>query len=915
MLSIGTWSERHAHLTRWALLAGWSGLILTMLVPGWDPWPFDIDHCGGLRQCHHHEGNQIFWALVVPLGVLMLVLFSHELWRRICPLAFVSQVFRALGLQRTVLGKGGRRDVVKVEANSWLARHHVQLQWGLFITGLSLRLLVVNSNPLALGLFLIVTLIAALVVGWAYAGKAWCQYFCPMAPVQTLVTGPRSLLGTSAQLQTGSPLTQSMCRSASPSGKESSACVACQSPCIDIDSERAYWQNLSNKPGLQWAWYSYPGLAVGFFLLVQNESRGAVDYLRSGMWAYDSRAISLILSPLPDSFGISLPRLFSLPALLVLGGFLSVATFTTIDQVMLRQLSKALPGDLARDCARHRTRLLASFTAVNGFFWFADPSMGAFGGVTGQLIRSLVLGASGMWLYRGWFRDRSTYTRESTSNSLRKQLAKILPQLDQHLEGRRLSDLSPQEIYTLAKVLPAQVGETKRQIYRSVLQDLFSSGRLERAESLVQLEELRQSLALVGEDHYAAIRELAISDPRILDLDQPQLDSRSLRQQAASQTLLDLLQGSSNPQDILSNPNQHESLEKIRRQFSLDDVSWQELLAKFGPTSDFAVQNLARDVGLLSQQIAARLSLADAAKLEPLLNPLLPVMDRRISSIYIALQPGLVAISPEEPVRLQFEQLLHHFPTTVLGELHRREQAIGPAFNPGNLNMLSDLPDPADVIDSLWNDPDPDTARWVLWVQGKRAPQRAEALLRQPRAGATNLSNLGLANFDESCEEPDLLRRLLKVPLAAGLSPAALFSMVRWGQLLQLEPWAPLFEVGDPADLVAILLEGQCQVLSGSAPNGQPIEVARLHPGDSIGDVAYFADHHRRAEVRAEEEPVQLLVFTTERFESLLQTSPEFSRSLLRQLALRIDDNEKEIASFVAIAARLVGDFAMQPLE
>ena len=271
MQVLSLWSERRAHLARWALLTGWCALILTMLVPGWDPWPFDLDHCGGLRQCHHHEGNQMFWGVVVPLGVLILVLLSHEIWRRICPLAFVSQLFRALGMQRTLLGKGGRRDVVKVEANSWLARHHVQLQWALFIAGLSLRLLVVNSNPLALGLFLMVTVLAALGVGWAYAGKAWCQYFCPMAPVQTLVTGTRSLLGSAAQLQTGSPLTQSMCRRVDDHGKESSACVACQSPCMDIDSERAYWQGLSGKPGLNWAWYSYPGLVIAFFLLIQDE--------------------------------------------------------------------------------------------------------------------------------------------------------------------------------------------------------------------------------------------------------------------------------------------------------------------------------------------------------------------------------------------------------------------------------------------------------------------------------------------------------------------------------------------------------------------------------------------------------------------------------------------------------------------
>ena len=899
--ALSLWSERRAHLARWALLTGWCALIMTLLVPGWDPWPFDLDHCGGLRQCHHHEGNQLFWGIVVPLGVLILVLLSHEIWRRICPLAFVSQLFRALGKQRTVVGKGGRRDVVKVEANSWLARHHVQLQWALFIAGLSLRLLVVNSNPLALGLFLALTVLAALGIGWAYAGKAWCQYFCPMAPVQALVTGPRSLLGSAAQLQTGSPLTQSMCRSVDASGKESSACVACQSPCIDIDSERAYWQGLAGKPGLNWAWYSYPGLVIAFFLLIQDESRGGVNYLRSGMWAYDSRAISLILEPLPQGLGLGLPRLLSLPFLLVLGGCLSVGLFTAIDRLFCRRLNKVLNPEKSRDRARHQTRVLASFVAVNGFFWFADPSLGAFGGVSGQLIRSLVLGASGMWLYRAWFRDRSTYTRESASTSLRKQLAKVLPELEQYLDGRSLGDLTPQEVYTLAKVLPAQVGETKREIYRSVLKELFASGRLERAESLMQLEELRLSLGLVDEDHYAAIRVLAISDPRILHLDQLQLDSRSLRQQAASQALANLVQSSSNPQAVLSNPRQQDSLEQIRRQFGLDDVSWQELLACFGPASAFAINNLEREVEELRQQLAARLSLARAAELEPLLNPLLPVIDRRIASCYIALRPGLNTITADHPLHVQVEQLLRHCPAKLLGTLRTEDQLMAPALSPADSVGLGVSPDPADVIDSLWSDPDPDTARWVLFVQGKRSPNRAEALLRQGRSDGLNQDSLDAFFSDNSPEQQLLLRRLLAVPMAAGLSPAALFNMVRWGQLRTLDPGERLFQVGDPANLVAILLEGQCLVLRGHRPDGQLRKMARVRAGEPIGDVAFFADHSRRAEVRAEGEPVQLLVFSAERFESLLQTSPEFSRSLLRQLALRIED----LYSQLALASRV----------
>ena len=71
-------------------------------------------------------------------------------------------------------------------------------------------------------------------------------------------------------------------------------------------------------------------------------------------------------------------------------------------------------------------------------------------------MRSLVLAISAIVLFRSWARDQSTYRRESTTDSLRRQLQQ-LPDLDAALDGRRLQDLSAQEVFTLAKALPAAV--------------------------------------------------------------------------------------------------------------------------------------------------------------------------------------------------------------------------------------------------------------------------------------------------------------------------------------------------------------------------------------------------------------------------------------------------------------------------
>lgn len=394
--------ERQAHIARWLLLGGWCFLIVSLLVPWWDFWPMHLDPCDGQPHCHHREGTQIFWASVVPLSVLLLVVHSHELWRKLCPLAFISRLAGSLGLQRRRPSHHDQQKAASVSAHSWLGRHHVRLQWSLFITGLSLRLLMLNNTPQLLGLFLLLTLLAAVVVGWAYEGKAWCQYICPMAPVQSVLTGPRSLLGS---METGlhrSRFPESMCVNLHPESGERGGCTGCIRPCIDISAADTYWHDLQGKRGLQFAWYSYPGLVLSFFLLLLEQLKGHLENLRSGLWAYRSDSLDLLFTPLHDDRLLHLPRLLTLPALLVLGGFLSTLSLALLERSMVRRLQRRLENALAHRLARHRTRMVATVAAVNTFFFFSDPSLGALGGAIGWVLRLLVLAVTVLWMKRHW---------------------------------------------------------------------------------------------------------------------------------------------------------------------------------------------------------------------------------------------------------------------------------------------------------------------------------------------------------------------------------------------------------------------------------------------------------------------------------------------------------------------------------
>ncbi|MGB7563480.1 MAG: hypothetical protein WBM08_01890 [Prochlorococcaceae cyanobacterium] len=209
------------------------------------------------------------------------------------------------------------------------------------------------------------------------------------------------------------------------------------------------------------------------------------------------------------------PRLISIPLLLVLAGVTSFVLLRELE-VLIRNRLITTGLSEAADLARQRTRSLASFLAINIFFWFADPTLGLFAGIGGQIVRSLVLVVSAMALARTWNRSAGTYRRESTSASLRKQLQPLLPQLREALDGRSLEELSPSEVFTLAKVLPAHLKHNNLNLYRQVLEDLWRSSRLDLATSLGQLEELRQALGLQEGDHHTVIRELTGSDPSLL---------------------------------------------------------------------------------------------------------------------------------------------------------------------------------------------------------------------------------------------------------------------------------------------------------------------------------------------------------------------------------------------------------------
>jgi hypothetical protein len=399
----------------------------------------------------------------------------------------------------------------------------------------------VNSNRWALGSFLVFTITASLIVGFLYGGKSWCQYFCPMAPVQQIYAEPRGLLASTAHEGDRQPISQSMCRTVSPEGKEMTACVACTSPCIDIDAERSYWQKLTD-PQQQWLYYGYVGVVVGYFLFYFLYS-GNWDYYLSGMWAHDETQLDALLKPGLYLFNqaIPIPKIVAAPAILAIFGLGGYAIGCKIEK-RYKVYQRKQHRPLSAEEVRHRIFSVSTFFVFNFFFLFASRNfIELLPAPFPYLFPALIAVCSTLWLYRTWQRSNNRYNRESLAGRLRKQLRKLNLDTAQFLEGKSIDDLNADEIYVLAKVLPGFSKEKRLQTYKSIMRESIEEGYLKADQIFAGLQQMRKELEISDKEHEPILDELIAENPELFRSDRPHSREDSLRLESFRETFLETI--------------------------------------------------------------------------------------------------------------------------------------------------------------------------------------------------------------------------------------------------------------------------------------------------------------------------------------------------------------------------------------
>jgi hypothetical protein len=394
-------AESTMHRVRWAIALAWLLLIVSLFYDPISPlWTATLEPlaCVPVQdQCVEEIAGyavapRIFWGMTVPNAIFFVLVFGHEAWRRICPLYFLSQLPRALGI-------GPRQPV---DPDSWLARNHLYVQFGLLFFGLCCRILFINSDRVLLGLFLLGTIALAMTIVYRYGGRSWCHYFCPFGLVQLVFTGPRGLLDSKAKPEVNNGITQSMCRSIDAYGEEQSACVGCKSPCLDIDSDRAYWDQLSHQPGRRWVQYGYFGLVTGYVVYYKLYA-GSFDYYYSGIWNREVGPLKHLWDAGFYLYGeaIAIPKIFAAPLTLAVFSLL----FYLVGLVVERRYRRGLRqwSDRPIVLAKHRMFTLVTFLAFNTFFLYGgQPELRLMPHWVQYLAHSTTMFVSTLWLIRTW---------------------------------------------------------------------------------------------------------------------------------------------------------------------------------------------------------------------------------------------------------------------------------------------------------------------------------------------------------------------------------------------------------------------------------------------------------------------------------------------------------------------------------
>jgi hypothetical protein len=959
----GRLPERIARLVRLGLVLGW-GLIIASLF--WDPYtsaltahdafasPFRLDRHAQEELAHERYacprvaadgavdwvglpagecdprctrvqgrclveqaypvGARLFWTILLPIVPIFLLVFGHEAWRRICPLSALMQIPRRLGIKRTrkVLHPGtGRveRKLVLIAPDSFLGRHFWYVQGGLLWLGVSLRILFINSDRVALGVFFLCVIAIAMTVGYLFGGKTWCNYLCPVSAVQKVYTEPRGLF--ESQAHAGKlRLTQATCRTINPEGEEQSTCVGCKSPCPDVDLERQYWAGLM-EPGRRAFYYAYFGLVWGFYGYYAVYA-GNTGYYFSGAWTHEEDVLAQLGAPgvyLGGHAVTSLPKWVAAPLTILAAMGVAFALGLGLEWVY-GAFRRFRGAPLTAEGLRHRALVLCTFLTFNSFYFFGGrPNMNLLSTVPHTALDVLIIVVSAIWLTRTWPRTNEAYERESVAESLRRQLGKLGDTLTRVLGGRSIAQLNTDEVFVLAQTLPVVSSNARLDAYRATLRECLVAGHADSAAGLAVLENLRAQMEVSAEEHAEVLAELGIEGSQLMRSDEARSMESRLRLDGFRESLERVLVAAADRgvpvKKALADGSVVNEIRALQRTFVVSAAEQDSVVDELAGRAGRLVERVERGLAELLYLDINATSLASAPIDVVVRVAMLDVIARRRVRV-VERSLHLLSGLGDDPEHQRLAQRLRALAAVEVERLvteRVRSLQLAPDINQGLMQIIEIAKDPSVTV------PRPDRVELCLralrdWVGVERAVALF-LLTRVDRARARQAATDALVGADALLDET--ARAILDAPSDASVPPAAPAGLTRLfllldsqvGRALGLESLAAIAQIselreyaagelvwaqGEPSDTFLALVGGGGDVVR--EPDGQ--RVGGVQSGEFVGELGVILGRPRTLALRAGTDGMRALVIDASAFKSLLRNDRLAARGFLALVSGRL---------------------------
>jgi putative ABC transport system ATP-binding protein len=143
----------------------------------------------------------------------------------------------------------------------------------------------------------------------------------------------------------------------------------------------------------------------------------------------------------------------------------------------------------------------------------------------------------------------------------------------------------------------------------------------------------------------------------------------------------------------------------------------------------------------------------------------------------------------------------------------------------------------------------------------------------------------------------EIVTMLMDIPLLAGIERSRLKLLAFTSERVRFETNQVVFRQGDPGDRAYVVIEGQAEVVLGSA--GSERTVATLGRNEIFGEMALLSKIPRTATIRART-PLILLSISQDVFLRLVEENSEIAIAMMRVLAERLASTLRDYGKVMA---------------